>query len=446
MLLTVIPGSALNGDVTLSGDKSLSHRAVLFAALAEGETRIENFLVSGVTRVMLDALAAMGVVWQLEGSLLRVQGCGLRGLQTPRLPLNCGNSATTIRLLAGLVAAAGIEAVLDGSEGLRRRPMDRICEPLARMGVDIDSDDGRAPLRIRARAAGRKLRPLDETLPVASAQVKSCLMLAALAADGPSRLREPGPSRDHTERMLGSMGLRVANKGWVSEVNAYETELHPPDGALRPLHMRLPGDISSAAFLMVAGLITPDSSLRVRGVGLNPTRTGLVDVLQAMGGDVQVENLIDQGGEPAGDLLVRASPLRAAQVNGPLVVRMIDEFSVFGTAAAYAAGCSEVRDARELRYKESDRISTLCRELGALGVPAEELRDGFRIWGGQPAGGRAAAHGDHRLAMAMAVAGLASRGPVQVAGAEIIDESFPGFFDTLRRFGAQIELSSQEQD
>ena len=439
MFLTVHPGNPLTGEVELPGDKSLSHRAVLFAALAEGESRVENFLVSGVTRVMLDALAAMGVEWRLEGSLLRVQGRGLHGLRAPQQPLNCGNSATTLRMLAGLVAAAGIAAVLDGSEGLRKRPMERISEPLARMGVEIESDEGRAPLRIKARPAGQRLRALDASLPVASAQVKSCLLLAALASDGPGRLREPGPSRDHTERMLSSMGLRIANKGEQAD-GWYETSIEPSGAALRPLELRLPGDISSAAFLLVAGLITPGSAIRVRGVGLNPTRTGLVDVLQAMGGDLRVENLNDQAGEPAGDLVIRASRLRAAEVSGPLVVRMIDEFSAFGAAAAYADGCSQVRDARELRYKESDRISTLCHELGALGVRTEEYEDGFKVWGGQPAGGSAAAHGDHRLAMAMTVAGLAARGAVQVAGAEMINESFPNFVEILRALGADLTM------
>jgi 3-phosphoshikimate 1-carboxyvinyltransferase len=445
MILTVHPGKAIRGEVDLPGDKSLSHRAVLFAALAQGESRIENFLVSGVTRVMLDSLAAMGVTWQLEGDVLRVQGRGLQGLHAPSQALNCGNSATTIRLLAGLVAAAGIEAVLDGSEGLRKRPMDRIVEPLARMGVRIEASEGRAPLHILARPQGQRLQALHETLPVASAQVKSCLLLASLAGDGPYRLEEPGPSRDHTERMLGSMGVRVQNLG-EQPGGSYVTVLEPAGAEpLHPLHMRLPGDISSAAFLMVAGLIAPGSEIRVRGVGLNPTRTGLVDALQAMGGDIRVENLSDQGGEPSGDLLIRASRLHATAISGPLVVRMIDEFSAFGAAAAYAEGVCEVRDARELRYKESDRITTLCQELGALGVRCEEYEDGFRVWGGQPGGGAVAAHGDHRLAMAMTIAGLAASAPVQVAQAEMMNESFPGFAETLLRLGADLSQSEAVQ-
>ena len=443
MKLTVFPGNPLRGTVLVPGDKSLSHRAVLFAALAEGESRIENFLVSGVTRAMLNALKVLGVRWSLEGETLTVEGRGLRGFRAPDAPLDCGNSATTIRLLAGAIAAAGIPAVLDGSAGLRRRPMDRIVEPLRRMGVPISADaGGGAPLRLLERPADQKLNPLDETLPVASAQVKSCLLLAALAADGETVLREPGPSRDHTERMLSSMGARVTSRVLDGESPVYETRLTPPANPLRPLHMTLPGDMSAAAFLIVAGLITPGSEIVIPGVEINPTRTGLIDALRAMGADIHVENETEQAGEPVANLRVRSSRLCSGQVCGPLVVRMIDEFSVFGAAAAYAKGVTEVREAAELRLKESDRISTLVQELNALGADAKEQADGFTIAGGQsPLGGTATAHGDHRLAMAMAVAGLAARGPVTVEGAEIIDESFPGFVQSLRGLGARIAIN-----
>ena len=444
MKLTVFPGNPLRGTAEVPGDKSLSHRAVLFAALAEGESRIENFLVSGVTRAMLNALKALGVRWHLEGETLTVEGRGLHGLQPTEAALNCGNSATTIRLLAGALAAAGMPAVLDGSEGLRRRPMDRIVEPLQRMGVPIEaSENGCAPLRLRARPAGQKLRPLDETLPVASAQVKSCLLLAALDADGETVLREPGPSRDHTERMLGSMGAAITSRVLDANPLVYETRLTPPVGELTPIHMALPGDMSAAAFLIVAGLIVPGSEIVIPGVEINPTRTGLIDALREMGADIVVENETVQAGEPVADLRVRSSRLSGGQVCGPLVVRMIDEFSVFGAAAAFAQGQTVVSEAAELRLKESDRITTLVQELCALGVEATEQPDGFTIAGGQgPLDGTAQAHGDHRLAMALAVAGLAGRGPVTVEGAEIIDESFPGFTQTLRSLGARIEVES----
>jgi 3-phosphoshikimate 1-carboxyvinyltransferase len=447
MRLTVVPGNPLKGTVELPGDKSLSHRAVLFSALANGESRIENFLVSGVTRAMLEALRAMGVDWELHGSVLRVQGKGLSGLRAPDEPLNCGNSATTLRLLAGVVAAAGIPAVLTGSEGLRRRPMGRIVDPLTRMGVPIQaSEGGSAPLVLSQRPAGTRLNSFDQDMPVASAQVKSCLLLAALAAQGETVLREPGPSRDHTERMLASMGVQVANRVLADAGGSplYETRLSAPDPlVLKPLHLRLPGDISSAAFLIVAGLVTPGSEIRIRGVGLNPTRTGILDALLSMGADLQVESHAIQGGEPAGDVLVRSSRLRGTLVSGSLVVRMIDEFSVFGAAAAYAEGQTEVREALELRYKESDRIATLCRELSALGIQTEEYQDGFKLWGSRPHGGTVQTHGDHRVAMAMTIAGLASSAPVVVDGAEMMNESFPGFIKVLRALGAELHTEGE---
>lgn len=447
MKLTVLPGKPLRGTVAVPGDKSLSHRALLFAALADGESHIRNFLVSGVTRVMLNALSAVGVEWTLTGAKLIVQGRGLAGLRPPAQALDCGNSATTIRLLAGALAAAGIPAVLDGSAGLRKRPMERIVEPLQRMGVPIQaSEGGGAPLTLAARLAGERLKPLVEDLPVASAQVKSCLLLAALAADGETVLREPGPSRDHTERMLSSMGATVTSlSNETVTPPLYETRLIPPAAPLQPLDINLPGDMSAAAFLIVAGTIVPESEIHIPSVEVNPTRTGLLDTLRAMGAKIEVSGLRDEGGEPVADLTIRAARLSATQVSGSLVVRMIDEFSVFGAAAAYAEGVTSVRDATELRYKESDRITTLCEELRALGVQAEEAPDGFTITGELPRsgaspvrGGTTHAKGDHRLAMAMSIAGLGAQEPVTVEGAEIIHESFPGFIETLRQLGADL--------
>lgn len=444
MKLHIRPGKPLIGTACVPGDKSLSHRAVLFAALADGESRVENFLVSGVTRVMLESLTRSGAAWRLDGEVLTVRGQGLNGLHAPYEPLHCGNSATTLRLLAGAVAAAGISAVLDGSAGLRRRPMDRIVDPLRRMGVPVRAEAGTAPIVFQARPTEQRLLPLDEDLPVASAQVKSCLLLAALAASGVTILREPGPSRDHTERMLGSMGVKIDRRVLERDgIFLYETRLEPPDRPLKPLHLRLPGDFSAAAFLITAGLIVPGSDIRIPGVGLNPTRTGLLEVLVDMGADITLENHQDQAGEPVGDLRVRASPLRGTEVSGERVVRMIDEFSVFGAAAALAEGVSVVRDAQELRYKETDRIQTLVQELRGLGVTAGETPDGFSIQGGGLPGGTAQAHGDHRLAMAVAVAGLGGQGPVTIEGAEMIDESFPGFVETLHGLGADVILEEE---
>lgn len=439
MNLVVTPGRPLCGSFTVPGDKSLSHRAALFAALAEGESCVENFLVSGVTAAMLRSLTALGVAWELRDTTLRVDGRGLAGLRAPAVALDCGNSATTLRMLAGAVAAAGVPAVLDGSPGLRKRPMLRIAEPLGRMGAAIaTAEGGGAPLRLAGRPAGQRLSALAYTLPVASAQVKTCLLLAALAADGPTHLVEPALSRDHSERMLRGMGVEVTNRPLPG--GAYAVDLTPPSGPLRPLSGALPGDFSAAAFLIVAATITPGSALTLREVGLNPTRTGLLDALREMGAQIEVTNQRETIGEPVGDLSVRSSPLRGTQIAGERVVRMIDEFPVFAAAAACAESPTVVRDAQELRYKESDRIAALCVELRALGVAAEETPDGFILPGGGVRGGQVDPHGDHRLAMALAVAGLAADSPVQVGGAEIVRESFPEFIDALGSLGGQVRV------
>ncbi len=453
MNLTIHPHHPLHGTVgpagaySLPGDKSLSHRAALFAALANGESSVDNFLVSGVTEAMLGALTALGVPWHLDGLRLSVLGRGLDGLQDPKKPIDCGNSGTTMRLLAGAFAAAGVKATLDGSTGLRKRPMDRLVEPLQSMGAPIQAGpQGGAPLSLASRPVSEPLKAIDYTLPVASAQVKSALLLAGLAADGTTILREPGPSRDHTERMLRSMGVAVDSG--IDSYGAYATILTRAGKIdrsstlnLQPLNMRLPCDISSAAFLISAALITPGSELTIQGVGLNPTRTGLIEALQAMGADLKVMQGPEQGGEPYGDLLVRYSPLHGCEISGDLVVRMIDEFPVFAIVAAYADGPSVVRDAQELRYKESDRIGVLCGELRKLGVEVEEMQDGFVMHGGRPLqGGMVDPHGDHRLAMSLAVAGLAALGPVLIQGAEIIHESFPEFVPILNEAGAKLTL------
>jgi 3-phosphoshikimate 1-carboxyvinyltransferase len=286
------------------------------------------------------------------------------------------------------------------------------------------------------------LRNIQYTLPVASAQVKSCLLLAALAADGPSTLFEPGPSRDHTENMLGSMGVKVTSRKLQNEAGTiYATQLTPPAAPLKPLRFRLPGDFSAAAFLIVATLITPGSQLRLDGVGLNPTRTGLLDALDSMGADLQVQVETREGGEPAGRIDVRHRQLLATEISGPLVVRMIDEFPVFAVAAAFAKGTTVVRQAEELRLKESDRIAMICQELTRLGVNIRETPDGFTVSGAEcPRGGQVEAHGDHRLAMSLAVAGLACQQPVTVHGAEMTAESFPNFAAILQALGADLQL------
>jgi 3-phosphoshikimate 1-carboxyvinyltransferase len=435
MKLNISPNHPLNGSITLPGDKSISHRAALFAALARGESRIGNFLEAGVTAVLLGALAELGVFWYLEEGVLTIVGEGLEGLHTPVGPLDCGNSATTLRLLIGALTAANIEAVLDGSEGLRRRPMKRVVAPLSQMGAQIQaSDEGTAPLQLLSRAADQPLQGITYEMPVASAQVKTAILLAALAADSPTTVVEPCPSRDHTERMLASMGVQVNTQPG----SAPRVTLTPPSPlVLNPLDLVIPGDFSSAAFLIVAALINPGSSITIENVGLNPTRAGLLDVLQQMGADVRINNRREQHGEPIGNLTVRYSELKAVEVSGPLVVRMIDEFPVFAVAASQAEGQTVVRDALELRHKESDRIQAICRVLGQQGISTGETRDGFVLNGqGQFQGGEVIAGGDHRLAMAMAVAGLIANTPMHIYGAEIIHESFPEFSDTLKKLGA----------
>ena len=434
--LSVSASVPLTGDLLLPGDKSLSHRAALFAALAEGESVITRFLVSGVTRAMLNALTDLGVEWHLDGTRLTVQGKGLRGFTPPAAPLYCGNSATTIRMMAGALAASGTPCVLDGSAGLRKRPMDRITEPLQRMGVPITTPNACAPLTLGARAAGQPLHAIDYTLPVASAQVKSCLILAALAADGTSTIHEPSPSRDHTERMLAAMGADV-------RADALTISVAPLNRPLAPLTLELPGDISSAAFLLVAAALVPGSSIRIRDVGVNPTRTGILDVLKEMGAHIAVENPRLVAGEPVGDITLTAAPLHAVRVCGDTVVRMIDEFPIFAIAACFAAGTTDVFDAEELRYKETDRISVLCEELKKLGVQLEERKDGFTIRGGTLRGGVCEAHGDHRLAMSLALAGLGATSPVTVHHAEILAESFPDFVPQVRSLGAVVRENPQ---
>jgi len=446
MNLLSSPGNPLKGTIKLPGDKSMSHRAALFAALSTGDCLVQNFLVAGVTRVMLEALAALGIKWSLEGTTLQVQGMGLcRGFDgIDPVTLDCGNSGTTMRLLAGATSALGLPVILDGSPGLRGRPMKRIVVPLQQMGVDVQaSPDGTAPLSISARPTDRKLQSISYALPVASAQVKSCLLLAALAAEGETVLREPGPSRDHTERMLRAMGAEVETRILLSAgggLASIETRLLPPDPLeLQPFDIVLPGDFSSAAFLIVAAIITPGSQVVLQGVGLNPTRTGLLDVLQTMGADITIQNVYESCGETLGDLQVRHSALRGVKVTGSMVIRMIDEFPVFAVAATHAHGRTIVSDAQELRHKESDRIHNLCMELARLGADLQETPDGFTVSGGTLlGGGQVNSHGDHRLAMALGVAGLASMKPIEIQGADIISESFPQFTGALQECGADI--------
>jgi len=429
--LIISPGP-LVGHTTVPADKSITHRSLLFGAIALGVSRVRNYLDSGDTRATLATVRKLGIM--VEESQPRewlVRGRGLQGLQEPEQVIDCVNSGTTARLLAGLLAGQDFHSVLVGSEQLRKRPMARVVEPLRQMGADIGGrDKGRLlPLSIR----GKQLGGIDYAMPVASAQVKSSLLLAGLYSDGLIVVREPGPARDHTERMLISMGAPIHRRGPVISSES-------PKQPLKPLDVMIPGDFSSAAFLLAAGVVVPDSAISIANVGVNPTRRGLLDLLVEMGADVSMDNWLESGGEPTGDLHARYSELRSLTVGGVDIVTLIDELPVFALIATQAQGQTVVKDAAELRVKETDRIATTVSELRKLGAQIEETPDGFIVEGPTPLhGARVDSHGDHRLAMALAVAGLLAEGVTAIKDAECIADSFPGFERTLTRLGAQME-------
>jgi 3-phosphoshikimate 1-carboxyvinyltransferase len=419
--MIIQPGGRLRGRVQVPGDKSISHRALLLGALADGPSQITSFNPSGDCLATLDCIRALGIQvdWQNRTSLT-IHGRGLRGLSQPDRPLHCGRSGTTMRLLAGVLAGQPFTSTLTGDPQLLRRPMRRIVAPLRAMGALIEDHGGRAPLAIH----GRLLRGCDHTLAVASAQVKSALMLAGLYADGPTRIGQPGPARDHTERMLAAMGATVQTAGLSVTVH--------PSNRLDPLSLTVPGDLSSAAFLLVAALLVPGSQVTAAGVGVNPTRTGLLEVLGAMGATIELTSEGLPGNEPVANLTARTSTLHGVEIGGETVVRMIDEFPVLAVAATQARGTTVVRDAAELRVKETDRIATVVSELQTLGAQIEPRPDGFVVTGPTPLHGALVhSHGDHRLAMALAVAGLIASGTTRVGDADCIADSFPGFSATL---------------
>jgi len=437
--LIVRPTPRLAGAVTVPGDKSITHRAILLAALADGPTVINGYLPADDCLRSLAAVEALGVTVVKEPALrLRIEGKGVDALREPASLLDLGNSGTTLRLLTGLLAGRPFVSVLTGDASLRRRPMRRVIEPLTRMGAEIFAWGGgeRAPLVIQGR---RPLRSIDAALPVASAQLKSALLLAALSAEGTTRITEPARSRDHTERMLPQFGARVKSDGTGVSLAGPQR--------LRGAEISVPGDLSSAAFLLVAAIIVGSSSaggeVRLPSVGVNPTRTGLLDLLARMGAKVGLERPRELSGEPVADLIVSPAALRGVTAAGSEIVAMIDEFPILCVAAAVAKGETLVRDAQELRVKESDRIAVMGRELRKLGAGIEELPDGVRIAGGAVLHGATChSHGDHRIAMALAVAGLAARGETIIEDVQCIETSFPGFVDAFRRVGADITLEA----
>ncbi len=425
----VRPARRLRGEISVPGDKSISHRAAMLNALAEGEAVVHNFLPGEDCLSTLRVLRRLGVESTLDESgetpILRIRGVGLTGLQESADALDCGNSGTTMRLLSGVLAGQPFLSVLTGDDSLRTRPMARIVEPLRQMGAQVDGrEEGRfAPLAIR----GGGLHGIRYRLPVASAQVKSCILLAGLFAEGETIVEEPEPTRDHTERMLAAMGAQIDREGPAVRLT--------PGRPLQPLSMRVPNDISAAAFWMVAAAVHPDAEIRLKGVGINPTRTGIIQALLSMGADLAIEEDRLIAGEPVADIVVRSSRLQGTIVEGDLVSRLIDEAPVLAVAAAFAQGATVIRDARELRAKESDRIATVVSQLGKLGAQITEAEDGMTIEGGGPAslrGGDVESFGDHRLAMALAVAGLASS-EVRLHDAEAVAVSYPTFWADLAK-------------
>ena len=413
---------ALHGSIRLPGDKSISHRALLFAALASGVSSISNLATGDDVQATRAALAALGVEISADAHAVAVTGAGFAGLREPEVVLDCGNSGTTMRVLSGVLAGRPFLSILTGDASLNQRPMRRVTEPLRAMGARVDGRAGGeyAPLSIH----GAELAGTRHELAVASAQVKSALMLAGLQASGTTEIVSPAPSRDHTERMLTALGVPVEVDGCTVRVR---------EGALESFALDVPGDPSSAAFFVVAALVTPGSDLTIESVAINPTRLGFIDVLRRMGGEITIEPIEERCGEPVGKIRVRTSALTATTIAGDEVPNVQDEVPALAVAAAFADGVTEVRDAAELSLKESNRIATLQQMLAGLGVAVESRVDGLVIRGGQPRAARLESLGDHRIAMAAAVAANAVDGASTVAGWPAVASSYPEFADDLAR-------------
>ena len=416
------------GEFAPPPDKSISHRSVIFSSLAKGTSTVRNFLRAQDTLSTVNAFRSLGIVIKDEGSTLTIHGRGLHGLSEPSDVIDCGNSGTTIRLLSGVLAGNPFFSVLTGDRSLRTRPMGRVIKPLSLMGAHISARDNNRypPLAVK----GGNLTPITYEMPVASAQVKSSLLLAGLYAEGVTVIAEPVKSRDHSEKMLPAFGADVTVEGLRITVRAGRD--------LGPLDTHVPGDFSSAAFFIVAALLIPGAEITVRNVGINPTRTGLLEVLKNMGAAIEVSNMHDVSGEPVADIFCRGkADLKAVSVTGETVPSLIDEFPVLCVAAALAEGTTTIQGAEELRVKESDRIKTIASELRKMGVEIDEYPDGLSIKGAEKIhGAEVESHGDHRIAMSMAVAALAAEGKTVIHGASAVDISFPGFFDTLRRLSS----------
>jgi 3-phosphoshikimate 1-carboxyvinyltransferase len=413
----------LRGEITPPGDKSVSHRSLIIGSLASGTTEVSGFLNCEDTISTADAMRKLGAVIDINGSDVKITGKGLSGLGEPDDVIDAGNSGTTTRLLAGLLSAQGFFTAVTGDRYLRARPMKRVVDPLRLMGARITGREGgnKLPLAIE----GGSLKGISYKLPVASAQVKSALLLAGMYAVGETEVIEPEPTRDHTERMLRHFGVKLQKKGNSIKISR-QKEFEARD-------ISVPADLSSAAFFIVGALISPGSELLIRNVGINPLRTGVIDVLRRMGGNIDITNEREVSGEPVGDILVRASELRGTVIEGEMIPKAIDELPVIASAACFAKGETVIRDARELRVKETDRIKAMTAELLKLGARVTEFDDGMSIKGGAPlTGASCSSWGDHRIAMAVSIAAMRASGETEIEGAECVSVSYPGFFEVLR--------------
>ncbi|MEW9669762.1 3-phosphoshikimate 1-carboxyvinyltransferase [Ammoniphilus sp. 3BR4] len=428
-MLTTKAAKRIAGDITVPGDKSISHRAVMFSSMAKGTAKIYGFLPGADCLSTISCFRKMGVSIEQNGDQVVVQSSGLEGLKEPHDILDVGNSGTTIRLMSGILAGRPFHSTLIGDESIARRPMKRVVQPLKQMGARIDGRSGGdfTPLAIR----GGELKGIEYRSPVASAQVKSAIILAGLQAEGITTVYEPHLSRDHTERMLSSFGVELKSfEGGVSiqggQAMQQQDEIH------------VPGDISSAAFMLAAAAIVPGSELTIRGVGVNPTRTGIIDVLLEMGADLKVEDERIQNGEPVADLTIRYAPLKGIEIGGAIIPRLIDEIPIISIIASQAQGKTVIRDAEELKVKETNRIDVMVQELKKLGATIEGTDDGMIIQGGAAlTGARCHSHGDHRIGMSMAIAGLVAEGETSIEEAEAINVSFPGFEQILNKIAEQ---------
>jgi 3-phosphoshikimate 1-carboxyvinyltransferase len=428
MHFQVTPSKVRDASVTVPGDKSVSHRALMLGSIAEGRTQVSGFLAGEDCLATLAAMRALGVEIQQPGATdMLIEGVGLHGLKAPAADLDLGNSGTAMRLMAGLLSGQTFDSVLSGDESLTGRPMSRIIKPLTEMGAKIDSHEGKPPLLIHGTGA---LQAIDYELPIASAQVKSAVLLAGLYANGVTSVTEAAVTRDHTERMLGSMGVSVSTvSGKISVAGGQQ---------LRGCNVRVPADLSSAAFVMLAALLAKNADIRITNVGVNPTRTGVIDILQSMGADISLDNPQLLGEEPVADIRVRSSRLQGGPVDPALVSLAIDEFPVLFVAAAAANGKTEFSGIGELRVKESDRIAAMSAGLRNLGIQVDESAGGAIVHGGQFSGGTVQSHGDHRIAMSLALAGTIASDEVLVEDVVAVDTSFPGFCDCMASIGAEI--------